>query len=175
MKFDAMKISYASPLASFDPGQKQYLFICDLCRQGQANHYELMVHKETSCPRVEYPPRRCPLRNAKTTGEYVRRLSIAEMDSWTKKEDGAMEKEKRTYDMSKQAGAAKNSPTVKVESLQNSAHDNDSDGFNNINSVFRAMGVRFAEDYFKQEDTDDKVHNDYCRRIVAQAVTRAPH
>ena len=43
-KFDTMKISYASPLASFDPGQKQYLFICDLCRQGQANLYELTMH-----------------------------------------------------------------------------------------------------------------------------------
>ena len=175
MKFDAMKISYASPLASFDPGQKQYLFICDLCRQGQANLYELMLHRETSCPRVEYPPRRCPLRKAKTTGEYVRRLSLAEMDSWANEVDGAMEKEKRTYDMFKQPKTTANTSTAKVESLPNSANDNGSDSSNDINAVFRAMGVRFAEDYFKQEDTDDEKHNDHCRRIVAQSVTQTPY
>ena len=167
-----MKISYASPLAGFDPGQKQYLFVCDLCREGQSNLYELMMHRESSCPRVEYPPRRCPLRGAKTTGEYVRRLSLAEMDSWAKKEDSAMEKEKRTYDMSKQPKAAADRSTAKVESFRNCANDNGSDGPNNLNAVFREMGVRFAEDYFKQEETDDEEHNENRRRIVAQSVTQ---
>ena len=134
-----------------------------------------MMHKETSCPRVEYPPRRCPLRGAKTTGEYVRRLSLAEMDSWARKEDSAMEKEKRTYDMSKQPRAAPNRSTAKVESSWNSANDNGNDSPNNINAVFRAMGVRFAEDYFKQEETDDEEHNENCRRIAAQSVTQTPY
>ena len=133
-----------------------------------------MMHRETSCPRVEYPARRCPLRGAKTTGKYVRRLSLAEMDSWARKEDSAMEKEKRTYDMSKQPGAAANRSTAKVESSWNSANDNGNDSPNNINAVFRAMGVRFAEDYFKQEETDDEEHNDNRRRIVARSVTQTP-
>ena len=175
MKFSKMKISYASPLAIFDPGQKQYLYICDLCRQGKTNLYELMLHKETSCPRVGYPPRKCPLRKAKITGEYIHRLSIAEMDSWAKKEDSAMRKEKRTYNISKQTGAPENSFNVKVGSSHSSANDNGADGVNDINAVFRAMGVRFTEDYFKQEDTDDEDYNDHCRRVIAQSVIQPLH
>ena len=175
MKFNKMKISHASPLAICDPGKKQYLYICDLGRQGKTNLYELMLHKETSCPRVGYLPRKCPLRKAKITGEYIRRLSIAEMDSWTKKEDSAMRKEKRTYDISEQTGAPEDSFNVKVGSSHNGENDKGTDNVNDVNAVFRAIGVRFAEDYFKQEDTDDEDHDEHCRGVIAQSVTQALH
>lgn len=97
------------------------------------------------------------------------------MDSWAKKEDSAMRKEKRIYNIREQAGAPENSPNVKVESPHDGANNNGTDGANDINTVFRATGVRFAEDYFKQKDTDDEDHNDHRRRVVPQSVTQAPH